>query len=176
MKYGGSTNNMRNAQGGYYSATRNNYSPIDGKEWILSGTNTTFNQASGYKATEFCSNLNNGDQTVTLKVNWGKCWTEYRKKTRTWNNCLTTSSVCQGGYDKYCYGGFNINTCREVEGQFWESGKCCQRVYNSCKTTKSVCNGGWNSYGKWGAWGISNTCSSSTNGKSCKQESKKVCP
>ena len=67
---GNCTNNMRNASGGHYSATKSGYQPVSTKEWFRDGDNTKFNQANGYKATDFCPNLGSGDQNVTLKVNW----------------------------------------------------------------------------------------------------------
>lgn len=62
------TNDMRNASGGYYSATRTKYVIPTGKEWY-NGSNF-YNQSNGYKATDFCENLETGDQSVTLKVRW----------------------------------------------------------------------------------------------------------
>ncbi len=64
------TDDMRNASGGYYSATLTGYNPVSGAEWKVNGGTKTFNQANGYKATDFCSNLENGNQSVTLNVNW----------------------------------------------------------------------------------------------------------
>ena len=74
FNYGGKTDDMRNAKGGTYNATHSNinYTIQGGAEWIRTGDNVTFNQANGYNATDFCPNLGNGDQTVTLKVNWYK--------------------------------------------------------------------------------------------------------
>lgn len=69
--YDGNNNavtNMRNAKKGYFDATRTGYSIVSEKEW-KNGT-TTYNQDSGYRATDFCPDLLNGDQSVTLKVNW----------------------------------------------------------------------------------------------------------
>ena len=50
--------------------TKTGYTFTSGKEWIRSGSTTTYNQASGYKATDFCPNLTTQSQSVTLKVNW----------------------------------------------------------------------------------------------------------
>ena len=60
------------ANGGSYAAIKTGYSPVSGKEWIRTSDNKTFDQTKDYKATDFCPNLKNGDQTVTLKVNWTK--------------------------------------------------------------------------------------------------------
>ena len=67
---GNCTDNMRNAlgSGGYYYATRDGYNIPSGSEWT-NGTKT-FNQDNAYKATDFCPNLKNGNQSTTIKVNW----------------------------------------------------------------------------------------------------------
>lgn len=70
---GNCTDNMRNATKEYYNATRDNYDVVYKKEWYKAGNkNKTYNQDNAYKATDFCPDLKNGDQNVTLKVNWEK--------------------------------------------------------------------------------------------------------
>ena len=63
------TPDMRNANGGYYSATRDGYMISPGAEWIRDD-GTTYNQDNAYKATDFCNYLDSADRNVTLKVNW----------------------------------------------------------------------------------------------------------
>ena len=70
INYGKATGDMRNANGGYYAATKTGNHPIAGKEWISSLNNATFNQANTYDALKICPDLKTKSQTVTLKVNW----------------------------------------------------------------------------------------------------------
>ena len=91
---------MRNANGGTYSATRTGYTPTSQSEWIRTGDNGTFDQSKGYKATDFCPNLKNGDQTVTLKVNWrlNVCTVNYNANGGTFNTtAATTQNFNYGG-------------------------------------------------------------------------------
>ena len=171
MNYGTRNDNFWNAQGSTYDAKRSGYSPINGKEWIRSGDNKTFDQAKGYNATDVCPNLGSGDQTVTLKVNWGKCWKEYRRRTRTYDSCK--SKKCVSGTKEKCYSGYNIKTCKQMEGMSWKKGKCCGKVKDRCASKK--CVGGWNSYGSWSSWSKSNNCSGHAS-NTCESESKTVCP
>ena len=67
---GNCMDNMRDAKGGTYDAVLRGYHPKNTQEWIRDGDGVVFNQASGYRAIDFCPNLRNGDQRVTLKVNW----------------------------------------------------------------------------------------------------------
>ena len=62
------TSDMRNCDGGYYSATRTGYNIVSGKQWI--NGSTTYNQDNAYSTADFCPNIANGNQTVTLNVNW----------------------------------------------------------------------------------------------------------
>ena len=79
ITYTQSIDNMPNANGGTYSAThpKSYYYITPNKEWI--NGNTTYNQDKGYSATALCTRLNNGDQTITLKVNWSNSWYLCRK-------------------------------------------------------------------------------------------------
>ena len=79
ITYTQSIDNMPNANGGTYSAThpQSYYYITPNKEWI--NGNTTYNQDKGYSATALCTRLNNGDQTITLKVNWSNSWYLCRK-------------------------------------------------------------------------------------------------
>ena len=87
------TDNMKNASGsgGYYNATREGYNIPSGSEWT-NGT-STFNQDNAYKATDFCPNLKNGDQSVTIKVNWkvNVCTITYSPNGGVFNNNATNT-------------------------------------------------------------------------------------
>ena len=120
LNYGSSTSNMRNANGGYYSAEKSGYSIVSGKEWI--NGSKTYNQGNGYDATDFCPNLGSGDQSVTLNVNW--------KKTAA----ITVLSAGKGGI-KFCTlhnggadgtGGSSAKSCTEEI-----SGTNCYSPYNA---------------------------------------------
>ena len=66
---GNCINDMWNANGGHYSATLTGYHPKSTQEWVRDD-GVVFNQASGYRAIDFCPSLKTTDQTVNLKVNW----------------------------------------------------------------------------------------------------------
>ena len=69
---------------------------------------------------------------------------------KAYNTCANKAcgSYCKTCTVYPCYSGFNIRTCRQVEGQRWVSGKCCSTsgtrttscsscgsAYNSCATS-----------------------------------------
>ena len=57
--------------GSKYEATRDGYHAKSGAEWINATSGTTYNQAGGnWSVSKFCPDIADGDQTVTLKVNW----------------------------------------------------------------------------------------------------------
>ena len=58
----------------YIYIKRDGYHGVSGAEWNTKadGTGTSYNQATKYKATDFCSNIKNQDCEVTLYVNWTK--------------------------------------------------------------------------------------------------------
>ena len=68
LNYGSSNGDFWNASGGFFSATRSGYYIDPATAWV--NGNTTYNQNAGYSATQVCPNLANGDQNVTLRVNW----------------------------------------------------------------------------------------------------------
>lgn len=74
IDYGSSVDNFWNAKGGTYDATRTHstygFHINTDVAWIRTGDNQTFNQENSYTAIQVCPNLANGDQSVTLKVNW----------------------------------------------------------------------------------------------------------
>ena len=106
------TPNMRDANGGYYSAVREGYTIVPGAEWIRED-GTTYNETNAYKATDFCDGLADGDKNVNLKVNWiyakpatptiynpsGGEWT----KTNFALTVKTTTPAEQIGYWYYSY-------------------------------------------------------------------------
>ena len=67
---GNCINDMWNANGGHYAAELEGYIPKSTAEWILADGTKTYNQANGYRAIDFCSNLENDNQDVTINVNW----------------------------------------------------------------------------------------------------------
>ena len=73
----------------YLNITRTGYSAVSGNQWICQSgcttNNKTFNQASIYKASDFCD-ASNGDCTVTLGVNWEQVINDYRCSTSDNNN------------------------------------------------------------------------------------------
>ena len=90
---GNCTNDMRNANGGTYDAVLRGYHPKSTQEWIRDGDGVVFNQASGYRAIDFCPNLRNGDQRVTLKVNWEKSTYYLEYDTRGFGSCNPTQKA-----------------------------------------------------------------------------------
>ena len=68
LNYGQSISDMRNAAGGYYTATNSYFYPKSKAEWKIGSK--TFNQDNGYAATTICSDLATKSQSVTFNVNW----------------------------------------------------------------------------------------------------------
>lgn len=94
IDYGSSTSNNGLANynnPNYIKIDKNGYSGKNGAEWICTTgcktNNKTFNQASVYKATDFCD-TSKGDCTVTLKVNWTP---------NTYNVTLNNQSATKAG-------------------------------------------------------------------------------
>ena len=58
---------MRNANNGYYKATKTGYHADHGDAWIFGSK--TFDERQSYLAQDVCD-LSSGDNTATLKVNW----------------------------------------------------------------------------------------------------------
>lgn len=124
IKYSGSTGDMRNASGGYYSAVYSGYNIVSGAEWVRDGV--TYNQANSYTASQVCPNITTRDETVTLNVNWNanmNCptvtatnWdgTSYTKN--TWTNQTIKLTINFSGsnaskydfYDSIDNGGWNL--------------------------------------------------------------------
>ena len=118
---GNSKKGMRNANGGYYSATKKEYDhPLNENEWKRVGSNVTFNEKESYKATYICPNLASGDQNVTLEVNWSTKWYLCRvgrtalNAKADWND-RTYYSCKTDGVDEDC-NFINKNATHNVNG------------------------------------------------------------
>ena len=149
------TNDMRNAAGGYYSATKTGYHPVSGREWIKAGGTTTFNQANGYKATDFCSDLVSGDKSVTLNVNW-----EVTSYTITYN--LDGGSLASGAPTSYTYGvGATINGTPTKSGYAFNGWSTSSNLSSAAfsQTISTTTTGDKTFYAKW-----CQNCASVTNG------------
>ncbi len=70
IKYGEKQDDFWNANGGTYDASRNGYTVDQSDAWILSNSSKTFDESKSYTALDVCSDLKNGNQTVTLNANW----------------------------------------------------------------------------------------------------------
>ena len=70
MNYGTTNGDFWNAKGGTYSATYDGRHIDEAVAWIRTSDKKTFDETKGYSAVAVCPNLANGDQTVTLNVNW----------------------------------------------------------------------------------------------------------
>lgn len=71
MLYGRSTTNtFWNANGGSFKATKTGYHADAATAWIRTSDNQTIDETANYAATDICPALADGDQAVTLKVNW----------------------------------------------------------------------------------------------------------
>ena len=160
FKYTQSTSDMRNAKGGTYNATRSGYNIVSGQEWI-NGT-YKYNQANGYKATDFCKNLANGDQSVTLKVNWidnikptcsiSKSNTYKTTGVTVTVKCSDAGTGCKTSKSKHT--GVKKTTTYTVKDKAGNSGTCTATItkvhqtrhktrnWNKCKTTKNTCKYG----------------------------------
>ena len=68
MYYGGKVDNFWNANGGTYSATRTGYYIKPAEAWIKGSTK--YDETKAYTTAQVCTNIANGDESVTLKVNW----------------------------------------------------------------------------------------------------------
>ena len=96
----------------YLNITRTGYSAVSGNQWICQSgcttNNKTFNQASIYKASDFCD-ASNGDCTVTLGVNWEQVINDYRCSTSD-NNNYYLITTCNDTTCKYTRNNCNSNT------------------------------------------------------------------
>lgn len=123
LNYGASTGDMRNAKGGYYSATRNYYYINASEAWFRSGTDVSYNQDNGYNASDFCPDIASGNQSVTLKVKWRN----YKVKIAYHANGASLSNSS--------YGVSNSTTYHEITGGFLS-----EKVNNKTVTTFNETN------------------------------------
>ena len=89
LNYGARINDMRDANGGYYSAKNSYLYGKPGEEWKNGAA--TYNENYGFNATDICTNLKNADQSVTLYVNW--FYKHCQSGNITYNQTITDSMV-----------------------------------------------------------------------------------
>ena len=104
---------------GHFKASRTGYSLNSKKAWI--NGKTTYNEDSDYEATDICTSLGSGNQSVTLKANW----IDNIDPTCTIKKTTTYST---GGVD------FTV-TCSD-------SGSGCRSKDTACNTSSKKCKDG----------------------------------
>ena len=93
----------------------------------------------------------------------------------TYKTCATSGcgSYCKSCTVYPCFSGFNLKTCKEIEGQNWVGGKCCSKT-GTTKTSCSECGSGYKScpHSQCGTkvhakcWHFGYNCSTCNNGGS----------
>ena len=106
--FGDATDGMRNANGGYYSATKKGYH-IDGATAWTNGTKF-FDETKRYLAQDVC-NLSTGNGSTTLKANWKLTYFTCAAGKYLAKGAVSCSNCIAG---KYCKGGtFPYDTTKD---------------------------------------------------------------
>ena len=128
--FGNKKNGMRDAAGGYYSATKKGYSVRSKQAW--KNGKSIYNEAKRYKAQTICGKLATGNQSVTLKVNWKKNSTTSSSPSSP--NCYDYNDTYSAGKSYDSVKGCRIygDNCYEVGGGY--TGWDCE-----CKSTSKTC-------------------------------------
>lgn len=131
------------------------------------GVKTCPSKQTGITTTQKKKASDKLDQEMTCKVEVNSR-KEYKKRTRTWNSCLTTTEKCNG-WKCPCGGSPCVN-------YYIGNGICpCDATKPTCCSKTTKCKGGWNSWsGYSSSWSTSNHCPNYKNSDSCQQKSRTV--